>query len=262
MEITLKKKKAPVKNAPVKTSVNLVIQEKKKEKNILAILLFLLYLAALAFFVKFMVLDPLNRMNAEEASYYSMEQSLEKMQLSNSRIDEVRNEYSHYGNGYLNEEEAAEQPMMSMLEVIDEQLISKNALLSVNISNNVAVLTINSKKISNVADIVIALEEHEIVDYVTVATVSENKSDLKDAAGTTAGTQQRGGETMGQLLAENREAHEEAAAMTLNAAEAEDVSGNVITTMTIYFKASDGSSYNLSSLQDSKEEEEEEEDLY
>lgn len=71
-----------------------------------------------------------------------MQTQIDQLRASNEKYDQVREEYSHYGNGYLNDEEKIEQNRMAMMRVIQRNVISKSEIQSVEISGNVATLTI------------------------------------------------------------------------------------------------------------------------
>ena len=86
----------------------------------------------------------------------------------------MREEYSHYGNGYLNDEEKIEQNRMAMMRVIQRNVISKSEIQSVEISGNVATLTIDNIRLKTVSDIVASLEDDDIVSFVTVSTAGTN----------------------------------------------------------------------------------------
>ena len=86
----------------------------------------------------------------------------------------MREEYSHYGNGYLNDEEKIEQNRMAMMRAIQRNVISKSEIQSVEISGNVATLTIDNIRLKTVSDIVASLEDDDIVSFVTVSTAGTN----------------------------------------------------------------------------------------
>lgn len=159
---------------PSKQSINLFIEEKHTKQNVLALCLFGVYLVALWAFVHFVILSQLDEMNRLEAEYNRMQQTVLEAQEANSNYEEVRAEYSHYGNGYLNDDEQAQEDRLDILAIIEEQLLDKDALQNIDITGNTATLTINSEKLANVSDIVAELEQYEIVEYVTVSSSQTN----------------------------------------------------------------------------------------
>lgn len=191
---------------PSKKSINLLIEEKHTKQNVAAILLFLVYLVLLALFTRYAVIGQLNRIDELHAAYDEEAAQVEAMKEANSGYEAVRAEYSHYGNGYLNDEERAMQDRMAILGVIEDQLLPSGAVQNISVSENVATLTINSEKLKNVSEIVTELESQDIVSYVTV-------------------TQSSGSQT--EAAAEEAEAEGETAA---------EAQKNVTSTMTIYFE--------------------------
>ena len=125
-------------------------------------------------FVKFLVVDKLAEAYDAEKAYTQMQTQIDQLRASNEKYDQVREEYSHYGNGYLNDEEKIEQNRMAMMRVIQRKVISKSEIQSVEISGNVATLTIDNIRLKTVSDIVASLEDDDIVSFVTVSTAGTN----------------------------------------------------------------------------------------
>lgn len=159
---------------PDKTSINLLMQDKSARDPKFQILLFVLFALILALFVKFMVIDKLAEAYEAERAYTQMQTQIEQLRASNEKYDQVREEYSHYGNGYLNDEERAEQDRLAMMRVIKSTVISKSGIQSVEISGNVATLTIDNIRLRTVSDIVASLEKDDLVSFVTVSTAGTN----------------------------------------------------------------------------------------
>ena len=159
---------------PDKTSINLLMQDKSVRDPKFQILLFVLFALILALFVKFMVIDKLAEAYEAEKAYTQMQTQIEQLRASNEKYDQVREEYSHYGNGYLNDEERAEQDRLAMMRVIKSTVISKSGIQSVEISGNVATLTIDNIRLRTVSDIVASLEKDDLVSFVTVSTAGTN----------------------------------------------------------------------------------------
>ncbi|WP_419023434.1 hypothetical protein [Emergencia sp.] len=159
---------------PDKTSINLLMQDKSVRDPKFQIILFVLFALILAIFVKFMVIDKLAEAYEAEKAYTQMQTQIDQLSASNEKYDQVREEYSHYGNGYLNDEEKAEQDRMAMMRVIKSNVITKSEIQSVEISGNVATLTIDNIRLRTVSDIVASLEKDDLVSFVTVSTAGTN----------------------------------------------------------------------------------------
>ena len=156
---------------PSKTSLNLLIQEKSAASNPkVQIAIFVVFIILLLVFVKFMVVDRLVDASRAQSAYEQMQSDIAELKTANEDYDKVREQYSHYGNGYLNEEEKAESDRAFMLNLIDEKVLSAADIQSIEISGNVATLTINDITLRTVSGIVADLEADNGVSYVQVAT--------------------------------------------------------------------------------------------
>ena len=169
---------------PSKRSLNLCQNDEDEHKTAKTWIAFAIYLVCLALFVHFGVFNQLQKINNLESVYNATEAQLSELQDANSDYEEVRAEYSHYGNGYLNDEEKALQDRLDMIDVIEQQLLDQGALEAINITGNTAELTINSEKLSNLSEIVANLESSDIVSYVTVSTSTNDQSDSTEVLST------------------------------------------------------------------------------
>ena len=159
---------------PDKTSINLLMRDNSVRDPKFQIILFVIFAVVLALFVKFLVVDKLAEAYDAEKAYTQMQTQIDQLRASNEKYDQVREEYSHYGNGYLNDEEKIEQNRMAMMRVIQRNVISKSEIQSVEISGNVATLTIDNIRLKLFSDIVASLEDDDIVSFVTVSTAGTN----------------------------------------------------------------------------------------
>lgn len=153
---------------PSKRSINLLYVEKHTGRNIAELMVFACFMVCLVLFSKFMVVDKLAEIDRLQSNYKQMERSVEAAKGSVADSDRIRAEYSHYGNGYLNDDEKALQDRMAILKVIEDKILRKDALKNVSLSGNTATLTINSSKLSSVSALVKEIESEEIVSYVQV----------------------------------------------------------------------------------------------
>jgi hypothetical protein len=172
---------------PAKRSMNLCQLNEDPHKTAKTWAVFAVYLVCLALFVQFGVMGPLRKIDLLQSSYETQEQQLSTLQNANSDYEEVRAEYSHYGNGYLNDEESVLQDRLDMINVVESQLLNKGALAGMSIEGNTAELTINSEKLGNVSEIVASLEKSDIVSYVTVST-SQHDEATEDSSGSVLST--------------------------------------------------------------------------
>lgn len=155
---------------PDKTSINLATAGREKGENKLPILFFVIFLIILLVFVKFMVIDKLSEAYQVKQEYEQMESLIGQLKDGNKEYDEVKAKYSHYGNGYLNEEEGAEQDRLKIVNLISNKVLPQASVSSLQISGNVATLTIDNTRLSVVSQVVATLEDDKIVDYVNMTT--------------------------------------------------------------------------------------------
>ena len=160
---------------PSKKTINLMYHEHDTQDRIFTIVLFVLFLIFLYFFSRYGVAAPLARADAAEANYTRMEQNLQKMKEANSQYADVRADYSHYGNGYLNADELARQDRVTMLNVIDERVHAAGGIQTIQIQDNIAVITVGVTDAQRLPDIILSLEGSEYVNYVTAQTAATDE---------------------------------------------------------------------------------------
>lgn len=160
---------------PSKKTINLMYHEHDTQDRIFTIVLFVLFMIFLYFFSCYGVAAQLARADAAEANYSRMEQNLEKMKEANSQYASVRADYSHYGNGYLNDEELSRQDRVTMLNVIDERVHAAGGIQTIQIQDNIAVITVGVTDAQRLPDIILSLEGSEYVSYVTAQTAATDE---------------------------------------------------------------------------------------
>lgn len=169
---------------PSKKTINLMYREHDTQDRVFTIVLFVLFMIFLYFFSCYGVAAQLARADAAEANYSRMEQNLAKMKEANSQYASVRADYSHYGNGYLNDEELSRQDRVTMLNVIDERVHAAGGIQTIQIQDNIAVITVGVTDAQRLPDIIRSLEGSEYVNYVTAQTAAtdEDKDKLSLSA--------------------------------------------------------------------------------
>ena len=160
---------------PSKKTINLMYHEHDTQDRNFTIVLFVLFMIFLYFFSHYGVAAQLARADAAEANYSRMEQNLAKMKEANSQYANVRADYSHYGNGYLNDEELSRQDRVTMLNVIDERVHAAGGIQTIQIQDNIAVITVGVTDAQRLPDIILSLEGSEYVNYVTAQTAATDE---------------------------------------------------------------------------------------
>ena len=157
---------------PVKRTINLMYKEKTRSDIVFTLLIFMLYLVALYFFSKYGVSAQLSKADAAESYFNQKLQELHALQAKNNEYANVITEYSHYGNGYLTEAEAAAQDRITMLNVIDERVHTTGGIQNIKIIDNIAHINLGVPDAEMIPTIIKQLEDSEYVGYVTAQTAS------------------------------------------------------------------------------------------
>jgi len=165
---------------PSKTTINLLPEDRTKKKNTTAVVVFLLFMVGLALFTKFLVIDKINELNDAKREYLDLQAEVEALKEYNADYDEVLDEYNHHGVAYLSNEEIVIQSREKVLDLIDSEINASNGIAEITVKDNVADITMESVTLSDVATVVGALEESEIVQYVLVDTADSNVTDSGD----------------------------------------------------------------------------------
>lgn len=159
---------------PEKTSINLAMREDEQGDSKLYIALFALFLVALGFFVKFAVVNQMAKATAAEAAYTSTMSEIQALEDYTKDYAQVKEEYSHYSNGYLNEEESAQADRMQVLNLIESCVFTRADVQSFELTGNTVTVTISETQLTTVSAIVSALQADERTEYVTVYTAGTN----------------------------------------------------------------------------------------
>jgi len=169
---------------PEKTSINLLINEKDHTDPKLQIVLFVVFLIILAVFVKFMVVDLVVDSYKAQNNYETMQSQISQLKAGNKDYSKIRAEYSHYGNGYLNDEEKSELSRETMMSVINDNVLSSADIQGIDIAGNVAKVTVDGIRLKTVSGIVSSLESSSRVSYVTVSTAGTNTNNNSSVTAT------------------------------------------------------------------------------
>jgi len=170
------------KRYPVKTTVNLLYQEKPRTPVWQIILAVAVFTAVLVVFSKYAVIDRLSASGAALQEAEEFETIVKRMKQTNSDYEDVLREYQHYyfsaadsenGGTYVN--------CQDVLMVLETEFLNKAGIQMVNLSGNV--LTVNLTKINLEGASVIAksLSQNETVREVKVS--AANKAE--ESEGTT-----------------------------------------------------------------------------
>lgn len=159
---------------PEKTSVNLLFKEKEYTDPKYQIIIFVIFLIILGVFVKFMVIDLITDAAKAQSDYSNMQTNISQLQEHNKDYAKIRKEYSKYGNGYLNDDEKSEVDRATIMSVINDNISTD--ITSIDISGNVAKVTVDGVSLKTVSSIVSDIEDSSSVSYVNVSTAGSGTS--------------------------------------------------------------------------------------
>ncbi|MCC8024969.1 MAG: hypothetical protein LIP16_06670 [Clostridium sp.] len=162
---------------PSKRTVNLVIHEKTMGSPSRAIPLFLLFIVFLALFVKFGVLNQLERMLAAQSSLKQVQVDLEGYIAYNRDYEEVQEKYSLYFEDYLTEDEAVLQDRLEILKILENSVLNRGKLSKIEIRGNICRADLTRVSLGTVADIMEDLNASPLVKLVTVSTAETEDKD-------------------------------------------------------------------------------------
>ncbi len=169
--------RGPRSNDPKKNAINLMPQEKDPARTVFELVVFGLFIAVLAVATKFLVIDQIQKVNSAEAAYNREQNTLKQLQDENNVYNDVNSQYVHYGDGDLTSEESARQDRAKMMEVIDQYVVVGSGIQSISIEDNTATLIIDRTTLSEVAGVVSALRQSDIVSYVSPSTATNEEND-------------------------------------------------------------------------------------
>ena len=167
---------------PSKTAINFIRNE-KSVSNKKALIGFAVFLLLLGLFVKFMVIDPLNRVAEAERAYNMMDAQLDVYRQQLSNYNEVQEEYNDLVGSYLNENELSYQDRIKILDMISKDIAAYVDVRSIAISGNTVRVSTATTTLGRVSEIVQVLLNDSRNSYVTVKTTQTDSknSDIVEA---------------------------------------------------------------------------------
>lgn len=174
------------KKFPVKTTVNLLRRKRTESSLVKTVLAVLVFAVVLTVFAKFAVIDRLAAASRAMREAEELEQTVMELQLKNADYDDVLREYQHYyfSAAERNDEGGGNQSYvncMDVLALLDEELLNKAGIQTVNLSGNVLTVNLTKINLEQASEIAKSLSKNELVDEVMVS--SANRQD--EAEGTT-----------------------------------------------------------------------------
>lgn len=163
-------KKVTKKNAvvvPSKKTMNFVHHQSSINlKKLLPVVLVILIVAAV--FVKFGVLDPLDKKTAALNELSVKQEQLAAVNAKLTGYDELAKEYGRYSYGWMNETEVNLVSRMDVLALIEERIVPAAIIDNIAVNNNVLTLNIHGITLEQASTMVKSLEESELVESASV----------------------------------------------------------------------------------------------
>lgn len=163
-------KKAPKKAAivaPSKKTMNFVHHQSSfNPKKVIPIVLIVLIVAAV--FLKFGVLDMLDKKAAAQAE---LDQKLQQLALVEAKLegyDELAMEYGRYSYGWMNDTEVNMVSRMDVLNLIERKISPKATIDNFAVNNNVLTLNIHGITLEEASKMVKSLEAAKLVESASV----------------------------------------------------------------------------------------------
>ena len=175
-------KKAPKKAAivaPSKKTMNFVHHQSSfNPKKVIPIVLIVLIVAAV--FLKFGVLDMLDKKAAAQAE---LDQKLQQLALVEAKLegyDELAMEYGRYSYGWMNDTEVNMVSRMDVLNLIEKKISPKATIDNFAVNNNVLTMNIHGITLEEASKMVKSLEATELVESASVYNaVAESAEEAK-----------------------------------------------------------------------------------
>lgn len=163
-------KKAPKKAAivaPSKKTMNFVHHQSSfNPKKVIPIVLIVLIVAAV--FLKFGVLDMLDKKAAAQADLDQKQQQLALVEAKLEGYDELAMEYGRYSYGWMNDTEVNMVSRMDVLNLIEKKISPKATIDNFAVNNNVLTLNIHGITLEEASRMVKSLEAAELVESASV----------------------------------------------------------------------------------------------
>ena len=160
---------------PDKKTINLLVSDVERDPKKRILVMVIIAIVAVLF-LKFAIFDRIWAGYEAQRDYTELKTQIAELQVVTGDYERVRAEYSHYGNGYANAEEAIEQDRAVIMSVISLDILSKADIQSLQVSENTAMVSIDNIRLETVSEIVAALEGEQSVSYVNVSTAGTNMS--------------------------------------------------------------------------------------
>lgn len=153
-------------------SINLVRKNSSFRAEIAIILSFLALLAAVLTAVYFLMIPAYNSLSGLRSHRESALRELEALREANADFGDVAAMYTEYGTGYLTDDERMLADRDTVLDKIDEYIISNGAVMKYRLSGNDLSATVFDVSLWGASDMIGLLTADELISYAATRTAS------------------------------------------------------------------------------------------
>ena len=170
-----KKTKTKKTKLPTKRFINLAIDENKKSKKHVPYVI-LASLLAIGLFVKFGILDQLQKVENAKIAYNAAMDELNAYKAANAEFDAVKKEYDEVTDWYMTEEENAVVDKLKVFKMLENDMMPYVGIQSVQISGDQISIETEKTTLSTVSKFLEALQGDKRVGFVTVTTAAASNA--------------------------------------------------------------------------------------
>lgn len=157
---------------PTKTTLNLMIRERKQGDLRILIPCALVGLILVGLFCRYAVVGRLASAYRAEQSALQAEQELAQAQTALERYDQVEAEYSRYFSDALFSKDIP-QECMDVLAMMEQVVMGKAQVTSYSFSGNTLLLQLKMSRIGVTSELLESLSNVPMVDYVSISNAAE-----------------------------------------------------------------------------------------
>lgn len=158
---------------PTKTTLNLMIRERKEGDLRILIPCGLVGLVLVGLFCHFAVVERLTKAYRAEQSALLAEQNLAEAQAALEPYDAVEAEYSRYFSDVLFTKDIP-QECMDVLDMMEEQIMGRAQVLAYSFSGNSLLLQLKMSRFGVTSELLEALYQVPMVEQVSISTATDD----------------------------------------------------------------------------------------
>lgn len=156
---------------PSKKTINLYYKDEKSDGISTFTLYVLFIIVILVALSKMFVFDLVAELNTAKNTYEKNQATLESYLTALEKYDDVNSEYNRFSYSYLSDQEKI-QDRMDVLAMLEQTIFAKSTVQSISISGDLISINLTDIELDETASLAKLIEDHEIVESVTVNTAS------------------------------------------------------------------------------------------